>query len=266
MAELNSEELSLPFAGHAEAEATSAGSQIIPKVISPAVRLWLRSQVESAEKLDFQIGGGDRQILRGWIPHVAVAAKQVVYQGLHLSQVGLAASQIQINLGQVLRGKPLRLLKVVPVTGTVRLTQADLQRSGQAPLFQQALADVWSMVLATVDWSQVPAHLVLRTQLLELRHAQVQLHVDQIGLSAVLPNSIDPAGHLRLQTGVQLVSPSCLQLTPTELTCRIAGEEIALPVEPLQIELGTEVNLQQLTIDPGQIHCVGQINIVPIES
>lgn len=265
MSELNSEELSFPFQAQSAERSDAIGSQMIPKVLSPAVRLWLRSQVEAITKLEFQISGSDRQILRGHIPKVTVAGEQVVYQGLHLSQVDLAARQIQINLGQVLRGKPLRLLKSVPVQGTVRLTQADLDRSCMASLFQQALTDVWRMVLATVDWQQVPTLLPLRTQLLELHHPQVRLNVDQLTLSAALPAAIDPSGFLTLHSSIQLISPSCLQFIPTELICHMAGQAVALPVQPLQIDLGNEVNLQQLTIDPQQVYCVGQINIVPGE-
>jgi hypothetical protein len=79
-------------------------STIISTVLSPALRLWLRSQVEQLEALQFNIIGGDRQILTGHIPGVSIAASGVVYQGLHLSKIQLEGTDIRVNLGQVIKG------------------------------------------------------------------------------------------------------------------------------------------------------------------
>ena len=84
--------------------------KLIGTVLSAALQLWLRSQVEGVESLKVHVGGGNRSLLKGSIPTVSVSARAVIYQGLHLSQVVLGSSGIRINLGQVLQGKPLQLL------------------------------------------------------------------------------------------------------------------------------------------------------------
>jgi predicted phage tail protein len=127
---------------HSDSQLQSHASRIISRILSPAVRLWLRSQVEQVEDLQFQIEGGDRQILSGHIPRVAIAARQVVYQGLHLSQMDLAGTGIRINLGQVLKGKPLKLLEIVPVEGEMQLQEADLNASLRAPILSGAVSEL----------------------------------------------------------------------------------------------------------------------------
>ena len=104
-------------------------TDLISKVLSPALRLWLRSQVESVAELNFSIQGKDRQILTGYIPSISLNSSRAVYQGLHLGEVELLGENIRINIGQVLKGKPLQLLEPIQVTGQVRLDQADLEAS-----------------------------------------------------------------------------------------------------------------------------------------
>ena len=104
-------------------------TDLISKVLSPAVKLWLRSQVEQVEHLNFKINGQDRQILRGYIPVVSLDSSKAVYQGLHLGDIQLQGTNIRINIGQVLRGKPLRLLEPIWLKGEVYLTTDDLQAS-----------------------------------------------------------------------------------------------------------------------------------------
>ena len=62
---------------------TDKGRGMISTVVSPAVQFWLRSQVEAVETLQFKLRGRDRQILRGHIPTVSIAACRAIYQGLH---------------------------------------------------------------------------------------------------------------------------------------------------------------------------------------
>ncbi|PSB25836.1 DUF2993 domain-containing protein, partial [filamentous cyanobacterium Phorm 46] len=56
------------------------GSRIASAVLSPAVQLWLRSQVQQVDELKVKIEGSDRQILSGTIPKVTAAARGAVYK------------------------------------------------------------------------------------------------------------------------------------------------------------------------------------------
>lgn len=242
----------------------SSGSQIIRKVLSPAVGLWLRSQVESVAALKFQIDGSDRQILRGCVASVSVTAQQVVYQGLHLSHLDLKASQIRVNLGQVVRGKPLRLLEVVPVDATVQLKQIDLEASLSAPLLKQALVDLLKLILEQVDCSQIPELAVLQTQSVQLNSAQILLQANKLSLSAEVNDASSQCWQMHLQTALRLLGPSRLELADLKLSSTLGEQATSLlPMQSLEIDLGSEVQLQQLKIEPEQIVCIGQINVVP---
>jgi hypothetical protein len=241
-----------------------AGSRLLSKILSPAIRLWLRSQVESAALLEFQVLGRDRQLLQGQIPAVQVNAKQVVYQGLHLSQAQLKASQIQINLSQVVQGKPLRLLQVVPVVGQICLTQADLTASSESGLLHQGLTELLKMLLQSLE-APALAELAQAT----LQYPSLVLGQGQFRLTAELvAPTLNPTAptrwHLTLQAALRLIEPTRLQLEELTLEIgRLCQPVSKLSLQPIEIDLGREVNLQQIEITPAQVICIGQINVVP---
>jgi hypothetical protein len=248
---------------------------LITQVLSPAVRLWLRSQATIAE-LQVEFSGGDRQLLRGNLPKVAIAAEQAVYQGLHLSQVVLTAENIQINFGQVLKGKPLQLLAVVPVAMEVRLTQADLTTSLAAPLFQQALTDVLRLILQ------------LRHGQSDIEPQQIVLNHPKLELGDQLALSFSGEYHLALgesqpfwiETTLQRLSGNLLKLE--NLTWRSldpsldpsfdlsldpsldpAGAQSLELLGDQVLDLGTDVDLQELAIAHQTLYCRGTLNINP---
>jgi hypothetical protein len=283
-----------------ESSQPDTGSRIISKVLSPAIQFWLRSQVESATALQFQVAGKDRQILRGCLPEVTVSADQAVYQGLHLSHLHLSATQIQINLGQVIKGKPLRLLNAVPVAGKLVLTQANLTISLASPLLQQGLTELLQLVISQLHDTETkhamvqqgltellqlvisqlhdtetkhamedPALAVLLTQSLKFNHLQITLGTGRLLL---LTEVTSPTGTLKLTlaSSLQLVDCSHLRLTELELRYppvqqnHLPSEELlVLTMQPLDLDLGETVNLQQLTIEPERVTCVGQIMVMP---
>ncbi|MFM7423969.1 MAG: DUF2993 domain-containing protein [Elainella sp.] len=246
----------------------ASGSRLISRILSPAIRLWLRVQLEAAATLSFQVGGSDRQILKGYIPTVEVVACQAVYRGLHLSQAQLTANQIRINLGQVVQGKPLRLLEPVPVTGRVCISQTDLTASLAAPLLLQALREVWQLLLQrTSDARLVP----LRSGDAQLHSAQIVLAAERLVLTSEMA-AADQIWHLSLQTTPQLRSPNCLELADLELQV-IPADRLDQPdsltaappwvLAPLHLDLGRDVHLEELVIEAAQIVCRGQIVVNP---
>jgi LmeA-like phospholipid-binding len=242
--------------------ASQAGSQLLSKILAPAVRLWLRSQIEAAASLEFQISGRNRQLLQGRIPAVQVNATAVVYQGLHLDQVQLRASQIQINLNQLLQGKPLRLLETVPVIGQVCLTQADLNASGESPLLHQALSDLLKILLQLLEAPEL-AELSDLAQI-TLQYPNLVLGQNQITLITELISQSSERWHLTLQTALHLVEPAQLQLSDLTLEIgKLRQAPAKLFLQPLDINLGQAVNLQKLEITPTQIKVEGQVDVVP---
>jgi hypothetical protein len=249
---------------------SSQRSRLISAVLSPAIRLWLRSQVESIEQLEFQMVGGDRQILSGYIPGMTVAATQVVYQGIHLRQIALSAQEIRVNLGQVLKGKPLQLLAVVPVEGNICLSAADLNASLQAPLLSQALRD---LLLPLLRASLVDAQTgkLWGDRLTDFRQLQALIQGDRLVLTGQLLTEAASEQPIpfAISTGLQILEGRRLRFAhPQWLPNPDApGSQSNLPTltafDPFEADLGSEVNLEKLTIANGQILCQGRVNVVP---
>ncbi|HEY9649801.1 MAG TPA: DUF2993 domain-containing protein [Coleofasciculaceae cyanobacterium] len=232
-------------------------SRIISTVLSPAVQLWLRSQVEQVEALQFQIVGGDRQILKGHIPSVSVAASRAIYQGLHLSQIELEGSDIRVNLGQAIKGKPLRLLQPVPVEGQLLLRESDLQASLKSPLLSTALNDLLDTFLKTNGITT----LADKFQAGNLTWQTVEIETNQVTIFGTLSHVDLGTTSVVIRAGLQLVTPQKLQLNPLQI--QIHSDTVPLNLEDFQIDLGSEVDLQELTLTPGQIACRGRLKVIP---
>lgn len=223
-------------------------SHLISKVLSPAVRLWLRSQVQQVSELLVKISGSDRQILVGHIPHVSISARQAVYQGLHLTQVQLVGESIRINLGQVVKGQPLRLLEPVPVFVELLLQEPDLNASLGSSLLANGLTETLSTLLpatypveGAISWKQI------------------SIDSGQLILGATQETAISVPKPVVIRTGIQLASSHELQLEQPQL--QIGSSWINL--DSFKLDLGPEVDLQELTLNPGQIICRGRINVMP---
>jgi len=265
-------------------------SRIISKVLSPAIRLWLRSQVETAEALQFQVQGGDRQILSGYIPQVTIAARGVIYQGIALSQISAVGKEIRVNFHDVLRGKSLRLLEAVPVSAEAKITEADLNASLQTPLLADALTALlltWlestpiksnaelhrrgvlsapmTAELPHLDSSEQTESQYSAAQFTKLHQLQVSLKPDQLIWSGLLVSDQGQSAPFALCTGLQVVEASKLQLDrPQWLAHPQAEQGQLLPqLQGFEIDLGSEVNLQQLILAEGELICSGSINVLP---
>ncbi len=237
----------------------------ISSLLRPAIKLWLQSQMESVAELTVEIEAGDRQLLGGCIPQVSLAAQQAVYRGLHLSQIAVQGRDIQVNLGQVMRGKPLQLLHPVPVAVDLCLQEKDLNRSLGAPLLAGAVADLLA------EWLRA-AHVVgLQGHLAPHPSPHITLDDDRLTLAAPWQDAAGALDTLTLTAGLHLAGHRCLQFQQPELTyqsstCNLAGELPPPLVEPLAdfaLDLGTDVELTVLQIQPGALHCQGYLWVNP---
>ena len=227
----------------------SKQSQIISKVLSPAVRLWLRSQVQQVSNLEVKILGSDRQILHGAIPEVCISARHAVYQGLHLSQIKLVGLGICINLGQVLRGQPLRLLEPVPVFCELLLQESDLNASLQAPMLATALTELLGTLLS--------ARCSVNEQ---INWQKIAIDSGQLTLVATLAAELAPTP-LVISTGLKLASCHELQMEQPHIKTQ---QGLTLEnLDSFKMDLGTEVAIEELTLSPGQLVCRGRINVIP---
>jgi hypothetical protein len=222
----------------------------VGSVLSPACRVWLRSQVSHVDDLQVKIAGGSIQILGGTIPQVSVVAVGAIYQGLSLGSIDLIAENIRINLPQVLKGQALRLLEPIAVTAHVKFSELDLQASLASPLLSQAITDLFMQILSTnphqtswqIDWVQV--QIVPQTLIL-----QGNLTTD----GQTVP--------IEMMMGIAITHGQMLQLDPLKINCAVD-----LPGSNLTshtIDLGNDVNITELQLLNGQLLCQGQIQVNP---
>lgn len=232
-------------------------SDSIGKILSPALRLWLRSQVEAVEELQFQIQGRDGQILKGHVPEVFLSSRQAVYQGLHLGDLKVRGENIRINIGQVLKGKPLQLLEPIQVMGEVRLSEADLQVSLASPILSGALSELLAALLELKGVGD-------SSQFLEgdrVRWDGLTLHPDKFALTGTLSDSQGKASSVHIEAGLTSIDSQALRLAPIHLEILPDGWNGTVP--ELEIDLGSDVGLDALSLDSGQLFCCGRLVVRP---
>lgn len=246
-------------------------------MLAPALQLWLRSQFEEMAELQVQIQGGDRQILGGHLPQIRVCARQAVYRGLHLSQVNLVGRQLQLNLGQVWQGKPLKLLAPLVLELQVELTALDLHASLASPLLLEGLQELlWQQLggeMAMAQGRSQTSAAVMgngpgpvgdqRGSPRRLKYRRFELDQDQLTLVSTPEDSPWPA--IALRTHLNLAHPQTLQLKNIQWLIQHPDQPPTClsAVKDRQIDLGPEVALEILQVSPAGIYCQGQITVQP---
>ncbi|MEH2079789.1 MAG: DUF2993 domain-containing protein [Nostoc sp.] len=222
--------------------------RIITQVLTTAVKLWLRAQVSQISELEVEIKASDRQLFSGRIPSVSVFATHAVYQGLLITQIQLIAENIRVNIGSVLKGKALRLLETVPVVGDLIVDEKDLNDSLSSDLLSTALSDLLVKVLPT-DYPQSQP----------IKWQEILLGNNQIILRGLrVTNSETP---LEICLGLQLLSGHELQVA--HIPINPDQGDILKDNHKYKLDLGSDVDIQELTLIPGKLVCRGRINVNP---
>ena len=221
---------------------------MISKLLSGAVKLYLRSQVDRVEDLKVEIGGRNKEILHGYIPQIFLSCGRAVYQGLHLSQVKLDGTNIAVNLPEVIKKKPLKLIEPIFVEIQLKLDAADLQASLNSDLLQSGLSDLWQMILAA--------------QPLELANSKVEwqkiaIAEQKLNLIGIYQNNLQEMKKLALSTGIDLANAHTLCLSPLH----IAGDSFNSIDNQLEIDLGKDVAIKELAIKSSRIICIGKVKV-----
>lgn len=237
-------------------------TQVIRKVLSPAVRLWLRSQVESAEQLQFQIEGSDRQLLSGQIPQVFVLGDTVVYQGLRLTRIEMTGQDIQVNLKRILRGHALQLLQPITVLATLALAETDLNACLQSPLLAEVLTKLLDQWLQPLRTQPEPA--LLNGQPHQWQQIRIAFAPDTLSLEATLIREGQPDLLVEMRAIVQLINHNTLVLKELKWNSNAEVVQTALEtLDQLTLDLGSDVAMESLSLEQGQVSCQGQILIRP---
>jgi hypothetical protein len=223
--------------------------RIITKVLTSAIKLWLRSQLNQVSHLEVQIVASDRQLLSGCVPGVFISASNLVYQGIHITEIELEAENIQLNVASILKGQPLQLSAIVPVVGKLMITEQNLNSSLSSPLLLTAINDGLIPLLAeyslnskSITWRKI----TLDNQLLILHG---------------IPISEIEGAFFNIYLGLELLNGQELQLTQVQV--KTDQEMLLGRNSPYIINLGTDVDIEKLLIMPEQLSCYGRININP---
>jgi hypothetical protein len=223
--------------------------RIITKILTKALKLWLRSQVSGISQLEVDIQASDKQLLSGCIPRVLIFASHAIYQGLHLTQIELVAENIQIDISSILKGQPLRLSEIVPVFGELIVEEEALKASLSSDLLSTALNEVLHKLL--------PEH---RPKTKQIIWQNICLGQRKIILTATQDQETDPQS-LEVMLGLNLSSGNQLQISPVTIQ---QNTKIYLESdEGYKLDLGSDVDIQELTLVPGKLICHGRININP---
>lgn len=228
---------------------TSKHIRIVTNVLTTALKLWLRSQVSQIQELELEIQASDRQILSGCVPSVSIFASNAVYQGIHLTKIQLVAENIRINIGSVLKGKPLKLLETVPVVGELMLEEKDLNASLSSGLLSTALNDV--LVKLVPEHSQNSK---------STSWQKITLDNNQLVLSGTLTAESNPTS-LEMGLGLELLTGQQLQLS--QILIKQNQRALLENHHGHSIDLGSDVDIQELTLIPGKLQCRGRINVNP---
>ncbi|MDS3861877.1 DUF2993 domain-containing protein [Thermosynechococcaceae cyanobacterium BACA0444] len=232
-----------------QAQDVPRGQQrLIRRVLTPALRWWLQTQVEAVTELEIDLQAKDQQVLTGYLPLVRVLAVGVIFQGLCLTQARLQAENIRVNLGQVLRGKPLKLLEPIQAWGELHLTSADLQQSLDSDLMRSALRDL--VVIFSQELDQP-----LPTALATLHVAEATVNFSHGALDCTLNLLGEQPFTISFASEIGLAGPQCLEFRQLRA--------FGLEPQTIQINLGENVHLETLRLTPEKLICEGGLTVFP---
>ncbi|WP_319418784.1 LmeA family phospholipid-binding protein [Pleurocapsa sp. FMAR1] len=225
---------------------------MINRILSTAVKFYLRSQVSQVKDLQVKIVGKNRQILQGYIPQVLLSCDRVIYQGLHLNQVEVKGANIGFNLPEVLKKKPFQLLEPIVVDVKLSINSADLQSSLTSPLLQSGLTDLLRSIPLIQDRA-----------ISEINWQSIAIAAQRLNLTGIYQDIENQAQKLYLSTGIKLADYHTLDLSPVEIESVLKFKEFA---HSLKIDLGQDVAIKELVVKSEQILCSGKITINNLDS
>ena len=244
------------------AKSTSAqGSRVISRMLPVAVKLWLQTQLDEIGELTFEIQATDRQVLSGHIPGIALWAQQAVYRGIRLTDVNVTARDIKINIGQVLRGKPLRLKQSFPIEGQVAWNAKDLKASSTASILADGLMDVWQALLAN---DKVAAEIVghygnsVGPDLAQYRGAMEVVDTELL-LSLVRDGQSD----IGLRGWLEIEEGRSLRLGTPRWRLPSGSYVDSAALRDFCWDLGDQTDLRSLTVQNEQLTCQCRIMVQP---
>jgi len=190
-----------PAAATGSDSAETAGSGPVLQLLASGLQIWLRQQCEGIESLEIRLEGSALSLLRGRLAGVQVMARRATYAGLEIEQVNLRSEPIQVQMGQVLRGKGLQLDHPFQIHGQVSFTGDGLSRSLARPRWQglgDALGEALLGIAPLTELRVQASRLVISAQGVAQR-AAIELETElRAAEGSVEIRSVDGSASLRL--------------------------------------------------------------------
>jgi hypothetical protein len=228
---------------------------MINKLIASSIQLWLKTQVDTVERLEMKIDGRDRQILQGYIPSVYLVINNGVYRGIHLCEVQLKAENIKVNLGQILKGKSLRILEPILVSGDFLIQENDVNASLSSDLLCQGLTE---LILILLQASKINnPNKILKEK--DISWQEIYLKNRQFVLKGTLLDRNKNLVSLTIRSNLYLENSQTLRFQQIEFITR--PELLNFNLEYLSIDLGSEVAIDKLSLEENRIFCSGTFTI-----
>ena len=114
-------------------DAESQRSSPVLQLLASGLQLWIRQQCEAVESLELQLHGSSLALLRGRLEGVSLVARRVVFSSLEIEMVELRSDAIQLQMGNLLRGRAVQLDHPFEISGSVAFSGAGLSRSMCTP-------------------------------------------------------------------------------------------------------------------------------------
>ncbi|WP_296365029.1 DUF2993 domain-containing protein [Vulcanococcus sp. Clear-D1] len=110
-------------------DALTQRSSPVLQLLASGLQFWIRQQCEAVENLELQLHGSSLGLLRGRLDGVSLVARRVVFSSLEIERVELRSDAIEIQVGNLLRGRAVQLDHPFSIEGTVAFSAGGLGRS-----------------------------------------------------------------------------------------------------------------------------------------
>ncbi len=233
--------------------------KFISKILSSALKFWLQLQLDKCEDLFLAIDGNSRQLFSGYIPKVLLNASRAVYQGIHLDSVELTGENIRINLGDILKGKPLRLLETIDVFMSVVFEEVSLNSSFQSPLLSQGLGDFLAQLYTNLSGDSNSDFILENYQVSD---GEIFIKKDSLRLKLLISQKDNESIYTGIiNTNLAILNGHILVFQALSIQGFPFFEDSAL--ENFQIDLGDLVDITEFKTDDGKISCAGNLKVMP---
>jgi hypothetical protein len=110
-------------------DAPTQRSSPVLQLLASGLQFWIRQQCQAVESLELQLHGSSLGLLRGRLDGVSLVARGVVFSSLEIERVELRSDAIEMQVGNLLRGKAVQLEHPFNIEGTVAFSAGGLGRS-----------------------------------------------------------------------------------------------------------------------------------------